>query len=806
MRLDDANNATGVPRNATEHGVGLVVLWIRALWDKTSSGPTTTAAVPVTHRLAIIYLMLPVVIWLVGWFEWWFGLPAAVLLAVGLWPVLAPASTSRNWRTISSALQSAARPTTVVLLLIAFAWVLTTAAGGIFDVNNPDWNKHRSILLDLVREDWPTEPSSVLRTYLDAPMLLRYNLGFYMAPGLIGKWLGISSLNWAVPLWTWCGVALALLLFTRGHTGWRLAAALLIAMFFGGMDLVRTFLIHGLDWMELGPYFEGWPNSRLGSHHFTVTVEEWGKYLKYHSHTFSLMWTPQHFIAGALYTLLLFRLRTHPRFISSCGVVLAVAPFWSPFIAIGLLSFIAALIVQNGIRPFLSWQNVVLSLPLAGLVMAYLSSGTEGITSNWIWEGNESGWQQILRSVLLFHVTEFMSLAALLLLLRAKLRRDPMFLACLATLILLPIYRYGSFNDFVMRGSIPALLLLSFYCSETITCQTNAFKGVRNLYSFCLSGLLIVVLGIGAVPTLFDLTRANSNRDLSVFRYSELDGSTSTVLNPAISGLSQQYLSMNFSTWFLEMLRLDAGAQASSKGILAVRSKYDVYVDNRNVVYLRHHCDETEEGSRFFLHVFPLVPSGLTDGRVHDNRDFYFSGKNAMQIGSFCFAVQKLPDFPVGYVRTGQFSRDLKRHSWISHFFTQELRDRLLEEAGEPIIHANFNVYFHEERPDRNSTQLARRRLLYYKPACREEDTSAPFFLHVFPVNVDSLPEGRKESGYEIIELEFNEFGGRSSDSCFAILDLPEYDINRIITGQTRGSALVFWEGSFAFSEQAGRG
>ena len=30
---------------------------------------------PVLHRLAIAYLVLPLVIWLVGWFEWWFGFP-----------------------------------------------------------------------------------------------------------------------------------------------------------------------------------------------------------------------------------------------------------------------------------------------------------------------------------------------------------------------------------------------------------------------------------------------------------------------------------------------------------------------------------------------------------------------------------------------------------------------------------------------------------------------------------------------------------------------------------------------------------
>ena len=204
--------------------------------------------IPVVHRLAIIYLMLPVVIWLVGWFEWWFGVPAAVLLALGLWQALRPARTSFKWQVFFGALRSALRPTTVILLLIALAWVMTTAAGGVFDVQNWDWNKHRSILLDLGRGDWPTEPTANLRAYLGEPFLLRYYLGYYMAPGSIGRWLGPAALNWAVPLWTWCGAALAMFMFTRGHRGWRMFAAAAILVFFGGMDIVRTLLLEGWGW------------------------------------------------------------------------------------------------------------------------------------------------------------------------------------------------------------------------------------------------------------------------------------------------------------------------------------------------------------------------------------------------------------------------------------------------------------------------------------------------------------------------------------------------------------------------------
>ena len=76
--------------------------------------------IPVVHRLAIIYLVLPAVIWLLGWHQWWLGIPAAVLLVLAFREAL-----SGSWRV-------AVRPLTAVLLVIALAWVMVTAAGGIF--------------------------------------------------------------------------------------------------------------------------------------------------------------------------------------------------------------------------------------------------------------------------------------------------------------------------------------------------------------------------------------------------------------------------------------------------------------------------------------------------------------------------------------------------------------------------------------------------------------------------------------------------------------------------------------------------
>ena len=55
-------------------------------------------------------------------------------------------------------------------------------------------------------------------------------------------------------------------------------------------------------------------------------------------------------------------------FSPSAGSWSARSVFWSPFVAVSLLPMVAVLLKENGIRPFLRWQNLLLSLPLVVLI------------------------------------------------------------------------------------------------------------------------------------------------------------------------------------------------------------------------------------------------------------------------------------------------------------------------------------------------------------------------------------------------------------------------------------------------------
>ena len=94
-----------------------------------------------------------------------------------------------------------------------------------------------------------------------------------------------------------------------------------------------------------------------------------------------------------------------------------------------------------------------------------------------------------------------------------------------------------------------------------------------------------------------------------------------------------------------------------------------------------------------------------------------------------------------------------------------------------------------------------RRRLLYHKARCIQEDTDARFYLHVVPANANDLPEGREEAGFVALDFDFDEFGGWQGGDCFVVRDLPEYEILEIRTGQSLAGREGLWEGRFTFGD-----
>ena len=632
------------------------------------------AELPVLHRLVIVYLMLPVVVWLLGYFHWWFGVPTAALLVAGLWRAL-----GGSWR-------GAPTLATFLLLLTALGWVMMTAAGGFLDVSVGDWNKHRMILTDLAHRSWPVHLPDPLVAFMvpearNPDALLRYYMGYYIVPGLFGRWFGTGALNWAVPLWTWAGVALFLLLFMRSFARIRAGIAAVVLLGFSGMDFLRILVLSG----EVTPLFS---SSHIETDDFLLYR------IQYPSLTTTLMWAPQHFIAGGLYSMLLLQLRSQPRFLACSGILLATCLFWSPFVAAGLLPFLALLVLDNGVRPFLRWQNFLLAGPLAGLLVAFLTSGTSEIVRGWLWQ--KSDWGELALWLPVFYLTEFVVLSLLLWRCRPQLLQERFFVASVLTLLILPVYTYGYFNDLGMRGSLPALMILCWYCAQVVSNHLTSGANVpnprqrrehakrqqqgrakrrqrsnvrsaalkrtvpeptgtqRNRVRTALVCLLVAVLVVGAVTPLHELMRAFEN--VGSFRYQkEL---TSISVNNPRPAWTQFVANVNEVPAALRSLLKPHEQSARGHWEPVLRSKFDVFRNGKMLAYTKTPCVEEEDlEPLFFLSLWPRYARDLPAHRRQrgfETRLYPDARIFALWQGEKCALIRKLPEYDIERVVTGQ--------------------------------------------------------------------------------------------------------------------------------------------------------
>ena len=106
------------------------------------------------------------------------------------------------------------------------------------------------------------------------------------------------------------------------------------------------------------------------------------------------------------------------------------------------------------------------------------------------------------------------------------------------------------------------------------------------------------------------------------------------------------------------------------------RSVWTVYAsaDGRGLDYVKTNCRRADTEARFFLHVYPLRPADLPAAAPgYANLDFAWEGKGALADGD-CRISAALPDFPIAFVRTGQYRGGIvPRRLWNARIDFAEL-------------------------------------------------------------------------------------------------------------------------------------
>ena len=198
------------------------------------------------------------------------------------------------------------------------------------------------------------------------------------------------------------------------------------------------------------------------------------------------------------------------------------------------------------------------------------------------------------------------------------------------------------------------------------------------------------------------------------------------------------------------------------------------------LVYLKAPCGPDDTKGRFSLRLVPVDANLSSRERLEfERRDHIFFNGHGVMVDDKCVMRVALPRWPVANVSTGQFHPAGDAASWWVAFRldVDRLRDVLQTTRGEaPWARGEFDLHLRRE--------TRRGVLLYVREPCAREDVRRRFFLHVVPAAAEALAATRRRSGFANLDFDFGERGALVDGACVATVELPDYDIVRLRTGQ----------------------
>ena len=185
------------------------------------------------------------------------------------------------------------------------------------------------------------------------------------------------------------------------------------------------------------------------------------------------------------------------------------------------------------------------------------------------------------------------------------------------------------------------------------------------------------------------------------------------------------------------------------------------------------------------LHVDPRLPEVVAEAAdgvtVVWFREQYASAGAALRIAPELAPVAEFPDASI--YRVDRASAGDTLASWRAALASAR--------ASKPLARSAFALH------------PAERALAYVREPCSDADIAEGFFLHVTPADVDDLPRGRGEHGFDNLDFPFARYGVRFDGACLAVVPLPDYAIAGIRTGQWSRHGGESWSAAFPFPKGA---
>lgn len=464
----------------------------------------------IMYDISVIYIALPVFIFLAGWLRLIVAVPVCIVFLISLLLMLRNRPEPVAWH-----LTKAQLGVVLASLVLLAIWVFLSGQGG-YTFQNSDYQCRNAIFHDLIERSWPvvydySKQNAAAGLSIAGSSnfaVLTYYIAFWLPGALVGKLFGWYAANAFLYFWSLLGVVLItyyLFRTLRNTNIW----SVLILIFFSGLDVIGYYLS---KWTLPGPF-----------EHI-----EWWSGFQYSSNTTLLFWVFNQTITIWLAILLIMNLKNSRSLFFLYALLLLHGPF--PFL--GMLPIVLWKAYQgfpldfrkkneqrinvvrifflwfwNGIRRALTFENIFGGISVLLIIYMYLSNNISAGTT---------GMNALTTNYYFFIVFDC---GFFLLFLCAEHRKKPLYWICLGSLLLIPFFRVGTSQDFCMRVSIPALFMIQIMVQQTLLGKSDqktdskipAHPGKRQMTGRekkIIRIALAVCLVIGMVVPLQEMSRS----------------------------------------------------------------------------------------------------------------------------------------------------------------------------------------------------------------------------------------------------------------------------------------------------------
>ena len=452
--------------------------------------------------LTIAYIYIPTLIFVLGWTRLLLALPATIVCLFFLY---------RFGKDCGKQNQAEADAVWVhagilILVLAVISAVCVCAGLGGWFSQAEDWHKHNAVLHDLIDYRWP-----VIYTEREESMLTYY-IGQYLVAAVAGKLTGsFRTAEIVLCIWSVAGVFLVflnLLQIVKAKKAGKQIIILFLLLFFCGMLLPCQVLmkrIYGDVMYSMGEY-----------HWMSVASIR----LQYRSDFVMLRWVFSQCIVPWLAVLLFWKYRKKTEY-----YILIMMPvlLFASFSFIGLAALGIGLAVwhlicaknKTGIlQKCFSVSNLVPGILLGSIFFFYFWGYVKVEKPDYL----AFGLQQYDRNTIWVYLSfSFFMFGLYAWIIWRENRREPCFYLVVLQLLVIPLFKMGLYNDFVMCTSIPALFLLEVFVIRFLTDGTvhegisnsgiqKEREDIRNENIGIRKGILIVCLCIGAWYPILELS------------------------------------------------------------------------------------------------------------------------------------------------------------------------------------------------------------------------------------------------------------------------------------------------------------